>query len=119
MDLFTFTDSSWAKYAALGMLLITALRFGGLLPRRRKLPLPPGPPGLPLIGNALDVPAEESWWKYKEWSGQYGQCYSHSLLAIEARTEKPSAPPGSDVIYLNLLGQDIIVLITLQVYTLC
>jgi fumitremorgin C synthase len=37
-----------------------------------KLPLPPGPSGLPLIGNVLDAPAENFWLRYKEWSDQYG-----------------------------------------------
>ncbi|RXW20872.1 hypothetical protein EST38_g4984 [Candolleomyces aberdarensis] len=53
-----------------------------------KLPLPPGPSGLPLIGNALDIPAENFWLKYKEWSDQY----------------------GSDVIYLNIMGNPVVVL---------
>ncbi|EIW83949.1 cytochrome P450 [Coniophora puteana RWD-64-598 SS2] len=36
------------------------------------LPLPPGPPQLPLIGNALDVKADEPWLTYTKWRDQYG-----------------------------------------------
>lgn len=74
-DLFTSSDPSWAKSAALSILLIyglAALKFGSLIPRRKGRPLPPGPPGLPVIGNIFDVPADEFWRKYKEWSDQYG-----------------------------------------------
>ncbi|VDC01456.1 unnamed protein product, partial [Peniophora sp. CBMAI 1063] len=48
--------------------------------------LPPGPPGLPLIGNALQI-AVQPWFKYSEWREIYG-----------------------DVIYLNAVGKPIIVL---------
>ncbi|KAJ5583990.1 uncharacterized protein N7459_003790 [Penicillium hispanicum] len=37
-----------------------------------KLPLPPGPPGLPVIGNLLQAPKGNPWEKYKEWSDKYG-----------------------------------------------
>ncbi|KAH6916316.1 cytochrome P450 98A3 [Coprinopsis sp. MPI-PUGE-AT-0042] len=53
--------------------------------------LPPGPKGLPLIGNLLQIPVEQPWEVYNEWKKQYG-----------------------DVIYLEALGQRVLVLNSLE-----
>ncbi|KAH9937586.1 cytochrome P450 [Fomitopsis serialis] len=49
--------------------------------------LPPGPPGWPLIGNALDVPKTGAWKTFAKWSDEWG-----------------------DIMTLNLLGQTVLVL---------
>lgn len=36
------------------------------------LPLPPGPPTLPLIGNLLDMPKEQPWLHYNALTRKYG-----------------------------------------------
>ncbi|KAG2008668.1 cytochrome P450 [Coprinopsis cinerea AmutBmut pab1-1] len=59
--------------------------------RRRNLPLPPGPKGLPILGNLLQIPFEYPWKMYAEWKKQYG-----------------------DIIYLEALGQKILVLNSLE-----
>jgi hypothetical protein len=39
---------------------------------RRRLPLPPGPKPLPIIGNLHRMNTDFPWITYKEWSDIYG-----------------------------------------------
>lgn len=43
------------------------------LVRRKTLPLPPGPPGWPLIGNLLDFPTNAPYKAFGAMSSQYGK----------------------------------------------
>ncbi|KAK0194040.1 cytochrome P450 [Armillaria mellea] len=56
--------------------------------RQGSLPLPPGPKGLPLIGNLWDIPAEYPWLTYAKWSATHGD-----VLYLDT--------PGSPTIILN------------------
>lgn len=56
--------------------------------QRRPYPLPPGPPGEPLLGHFRLVPAVGPEQKYIEWGKKY----------------------NSDILYLNVLGRPIIVI---------
>ncbi|OSX64689.1 hypothetical protein POSPLADRAFT_1134235 [Postia placenta MAD-698-R-SB12] len=40
--------------------------------RLRRFPMPPGPRGFPIIGNALQMPQEREWVKFTEWAKTYG-----------------------------------------------
>ncbi|KZT40804.1 cytochrome P450 [Sistotremastrum suecicum HHB10207 ss-3] len=51
------------------------------------LPFPPGPTGVPLLGNIHQMPVKDAWLQFREWSKVYG-----------------------DVLHLSILGKDIIVL---------
>ncbi|KAL1744516.1 cytochrome P450 [Schizophyllum fasciatum] len=78
--------------------LLVAL-YGGLYlydrhHRRLQLPLPPGPPGLPIVGNLFDAPTDFQWEKFAEWAKQY----------------------NSDLIYINVAGQAIV---SLQSFEAC
>lgn len=65
-----------------------------LLSRSKKssLPLPPGPPGEPILGHLRVVPTDNPEYAYQKWSKQY----------------------DSDVLSFNILGQPVIVLNTVQ-----
>ncbi|KZP29735.1 cytochrome P450, partial [Athelia psychrophila] len=70
-------------------LLLVAL-YVGLSSKRSKHP--PGPRGLPLIGNLLDMPTNDEWLQYRKWSEEF----------------------KSDIIYLNVFGTHIVVTNTLE-----
>ncbi|PPQ69644.1 hypothetical protein CVT24_001217 [Panaeolus cyanescens] len=74
-------------------LLCTALKT--ILTRKKRnpngLPLPPGPKGLPIIGNLLDMPKDKPWLAYDDWCKVYG-----------------------DMVYFEVLGQPFIVLGSLE-----
>jgi hypothetical protein len=52
--------------------------FGNLTKSWR---LPPGPPRLPLLGNAFQVPLGKQWLTFSQWGEQYGM-YSHTIQYV-------------------------------------
>lgn len=74
MSLEFFNSSALDAYAAFGCMIVAllALLKAKRAERRTPLPLPPGPKGLPLLGNLFDIPQERPWEVYSGWSKQYG-----------------------------------------------
>lgn len=56
---------------------------------RKRRSTPPGPPGLPLLGNLFDFPKRESWKVYLEW----GRQYNSDILSMKV--------PGTQFVILN------------------
>lgn len=48
--------------------------------RTRASKYPPGPPGQPLIGNMLDMPARDEFLQYAKWSQEYSEFQHYALL---------------------------------------
>jgi Cytochrome P450 len=76
------TDFSLPLFLKLLSLSIFSYLFcRKLWPRSRLRGLPlPGPPALPILGNALQFPAVNPWKKLKEWADEYGPIYQISAL---------------------------------------
>lgn len=41
---------------------------------RRPLCFPPGPKGLPFLGNVLEIGSSEPWLTFTQWASLYGLC---------------------------------------------
>ena len=72
----------------LGVLAIFAILSVVLVlkSKKRRHAFPPGPPGLPLIGNALDLPKSREWLAYQKWGRDYGPFHVLVSVAIDVKT---------------------------------
>ena len=61
------------------LLLLCALLSRWYKRRAQRRSLPPGPPGLPLIGNVMDIPTEQGWFVYASMAQKYG---TSTLLCV-------------------------------------
>lgn len=43
---------------------------------------PPGPPGLPFIGHALQIPKHQQWLRFDQWAREYGMYY-HRIAHLD------------------------------------
>ncbi|KAG6371202.1 cytochrome P450 [Boletus reticuloceps] len=78
----------WATTGSLALGCFVVLYLGQrTLRSRTPYPLPPGPPGLPWVGNVIGVDADSPWLTYAKWARTYG-----------------------DLVYSRLLGKDIIII---------
>ncbi len=59
-------------------LCLLLLRYIG----RRGGPYPPGPKGIPIVGNVLQIPKKDEWLGYKDWARQSSTFSSVPLLVI-------------------------------------
>jgi hypothetical protein len=64
----------------------------------------------PTIGNLRQVPAERSDLQFAKWAKEYSEFVQVSDLALAAKHVISNAYSESDIIYVNLLGQPVIVL---------
>lgn len=81
------------KVALAAFLIITVVQW--VRSNRKSLPEgarePPGPRGIPVLGNLTEIPPFHSWLKFKEWSDQYGPLFKLSIAGaphVVVSTEK-------------------------------
>ncbi len=73
--------------------LVFLLGCHRILGGKRRLPLPPGPPGEPLIGHLRVIPAEHPEFQYAQWAKEYNteirKQYKDSLQNITDFAQNP------------------------------
>lgn len=84
--------------AGVGIYLSSSRKKGGT-------PYGPGPKGLPILGNAVDLPKTDDYKVYAQWAKKYGQ-FSPISYHVIVRSLTVSLPAG-DFMYLTVLGQPI------------
>ncbi|OCH95986.1 cytochrome P450 [Obba rivulosa] len=64
----------------IGLILIGIFLLQRAFGWRHPGPLPPGPQGLPIIGNVLDMPTGHEWETFATWGERWGDIVSVNLL---------------------------------------
>lgn len=88
-------------FSAFAMLLAAVLLCKFISKRARRFPYPPGPKGLPLVGNMYDMkPGVADQRVYTEWGRKFGLC--HFLASLVHVFNIFSCFVASDVIHLKM-----------------
>ena len=98
----TLTIACTVSLGCITLIYIGRRYLGGTRPI---LPLPPGPPGLPWVGNVIGIDTKAPWLTYREWAKTYGK----SLYA-ETTPSTHVVTRAGDIVHSRLLGQDIIII---------
>ena len=61
-----------SAFAWLATLLAAYFVWAGLQHKSKRQALPPGPKGLPVIGNLRDMSLTGLWFSARKWAKQYG-----------------------------------------------
>jgi hypothetical protein len=68
------TIVSYALYAAsAAAALVTLFAVQKQRAAKKRTSLPPGPKGLPVLGNVLDFASDKAWLTFDKWFKQYGR----------------------------------------------
>ena len=90
------------------LVIATLAIFAGILRLRRCArvrPGPPGPKGLPILGNVLDMPQQHPYLTFAQWKTRYG-----ALLPSKNITRFHAHTSTGDIVGLNVLGKPLVVL---------
>ena len=99
--------SAFAPFLILSV-SVTAL-FAGYVKHRslRALNNPPGPKGLPFLGNVLEINSSEPWLTFTRWASSYGLC-----LFVQKTTIVMPIPFPGNLVYCTLFGRQILIIQT-------
>ncbi|KAK5627390.1 hypothetical protein RRF57_003105 [Xylaria bambusicola] len=78
----------------------------------RHLPLPPGPPGEPLVGHLRVIPFEHPEFQYSRWAKEYN---TEIREWYQSRTKTHGLLINNTKVHFNVLGRSIIILDTIEV----
>ena len=78
MPIFIGYDTLLAVVVATG---VCSLAYLVVRTNRRRLPYPPGPKSLPIVGNLFNMPSQEEWVTYRKWSKDCGMGLSLAVFA--------------------------------------
>ena len=95
-----FTNITWLDLclAGVGLYIIKQV-----LTNKQPASFPPGPKGLPLVGNIADMPSVKPWLTFAQWGQKYGKCSPFPLAQYLYRFL-------GDMAHIEVLGQHIVIL---------
>ena len=68
-------------FTVFALFVVSALAVSVVL-RQRRRSFPPGPKGLPIVGNIFDVPKEFEWLAYERWSKNLRTYRNASIFTV-------------------------------------